>query len=281
MKNIFRLCLITALSLPCALFARRDEGLLIYMDFDDATEPMKNISGTDRVPGTLGTRPTAKIDDGKFVYSALFTNSNKDRSVDNYVINLGELDGYFQDSFSVAFWFMTNKKGSTNAVVTGNKNWSKPNQPGWAVTQVSGKSLSLSVGGANVEIDFPRLTDGNWHHVALVVDRRAGTVSFYGDGKRLGAPRKIPAGTIGNGGETLVGGSGEGYYSAPGSKNHKALIDDYAIWRRPLTEKEITAMWKEGQGARVPEPAALPLIFGAAAGIAALALVRRRRKGVR
>ena len=282
MKNTFRFCLIAALALPCALFARRDEGLLLYMNFDDRSEPTKNISGTDREPQLLGPLSAPKLDDGKFVYSAMFTNANTNRSVDNCAINLGELDGYYQDSFSVAFWFRTEKKGSTEAMITGNKNWERKNEAGWALTTLKDETLSLTVGGKTVKIAFPQLTDGKWHHVALVVNRKSNTVALYGDGKCIGKPQPIPEGTIGKGGdegnETLVGSSGNGYYALPGDKNKKALVDDYAIWKRALTEKEIVAMWKEGDGARVPEPSAFPLIFGGVALAAALALARRGRK---
>lgn len=247
MKKIFRFCLIASLAIPCALFARRDEGLLFYMDFDDAKNPVKNVCGQDREASIFGMRPTARVTEGKFVYSASFKNGNgRSTEPNNYAVNLGELDGYFQDSFSVAFWFKTEKTGSTVAMISGNKDWLKPNDSGWAITAIDGKNLSLSVGGQHVNIGFPKMTDGDWHHVALVVDRKTGTVAFYGDGKKLGS-QKIPAGTIGTGIETLVGGSGNGAFSAPGSNNDWAYIDDYAIWTRPLTEKEIVAMWDEGQ----------------------------------
>ncbi|MBE6400544.1 MAG: LamG domain-containing protein [Verrucomicrobia bacterium] len=277
MKKIFRFCLIASLAIPCALFARRDEGLLFYMDFDDAKNPVKNVCGQDREASIFGMRPTARVTEGKFVYSASFKNGNgRSTEPNNYAVNLGELDGYFQDSFSVAFWFKTEKTGSTVAMISGNKDWLKPNDAGWAITAIDGKNLSLSVGGQHVNIGFPKMTDGDWHHVALVVDRKTGTVAFYGDGKKLGS-QKIPAGTIGTGIETLVGGSGNGAFSAPGSNNDWAYIDDYAIWTRPLTEKEIVAMWDEGQGARVPEPSAFPLIFGLGALAATFALARRRK----
>lgn len=279
MKNTFRLCLIAALAFPCSLFARRDEGLLLYMNFDDPREPLQNVAGTDVAEARVfGIRPTANVQGGKFVNSAAFRNGNgKSTEPNNYAVSLGELDGYYEGSFSVAFWFKTEKTGAAEAMISGNKDWLHPDDAGWAITAVKGRNLSLSVGGKHVNVAFPALTNGNWHHVALVVDRRTGTVSFYGDGKRLGA-EKIPGGRIGAGLETLVGGSGRGAYSAPASNEKQAFVDDYAIWTRPLTEKEISAMWNEGNGARVPEPSAFPLLFGAGAVAAALAVARRRRR---
>lgn len=281
MKNIFRACLIAALALPCTLFARRDEGLIVYMNFDDAKHPLTNVAGTDREASVFGTRTQAKLENGKFVYSAVFSNANGNRSEpNNYAINLGELDGYFNGSFSVAFWFKTTKRGSTEAMITGNRDWLHPNTAGWAITAINGKNFAVCVAGAKAEIGFNALTDGNWHHVALVIDRRTGTMTCYGDGKKVGSA-KVPAGTIGNGHETLVGASGSGAYAAPGSNKDKAVIDDYAIWRRALSEKEVVAMWNEGNGARVPEPSAFSLIFGAGAVAAVLALARRRRRASR
>lgn len=278
MKNTFRFCLIAALALPCSLFARRDEGVLIYMNFDDVSQPLKNVAGTEREASVIGMRSRAQVEDGKFVYSVAFKNDGKKGEPSNYAVNLGELDGYYQDSFSVAFWFKTDKKGSTEAMISGNKDWSQPNSPGWAITAIKGKNFSVSVGGKNFEVDFSALTDGNWHHVALAVDRRAKTLTCYGDGKKIKTVKDVPAGKIGADSETLVGSSGGGSNAAPGSNRHVALVDDYAIWTRPLTEKEVSAMWKEGKGARVPEPSAFPLIFGAGAIVAGLALTRRRRR---
>lgn len=278
MKNIFRFCLIAALAFPCSLFARRDEGVLIYMNFDDISEPLKNVAGTEREAGVIGTRTRAQVAEGKFVNSAVFKNDGKKSEPSNYAVNLGELDGYFQGSFSVAFWFKTDKKGSTEAVISGNKDWGKPNNPGWAITAVKGKNFSVSVGGKNFDVDFSALTDGGWHHVALVVDRQAKTLTCYGDGKKLQTIKDVPAGKIGSELETLVGSSGNGWNAAPGSNKNSAFVDDYAIWTRPLTEKEVSAMWKEGKGARVPEPSAFPLIFGAGALVAGLALTRRRKR---
>lgn len=282
MKNIFRCLFFVALVLPCALFARRDEGLLIYMDFDnpeDATVNPMNISGTDRAPTILGTRQRARLEDGKFVRSVLFANSNGNRTMpNNYAINLGELDGYYKSGFSVAFWFKTDKKGSTEAMISGNKDWLKPTNPGWAITMIGGKNFSVSVGGKNIDVDFSKLTDGEWHHVALVVDRKTNKISFYGDGKKLRS-EDVPAGTIGNGeSETLIGGSGRGAFSAPNAAKKVALVDDYGIWTRPLTDKEVASMWREGNGARVPEPSAFAPVFGIVALAAAIGLSRRRRR---
>lgn len=280
MKKFFRYCLIAALALPCTLFARRDEGLLLYMNFDDVTEPEKNITGGERTASLLGTSPSAMLEKGKFVNSAVFMNNNgRSEEPNRYVFNLGELDGYYEGSFSVAFWFKTDLTGARKAMISGNKDWNNPNKPGWAITAEKGKSLSLSVGGTNVDIDFPALTNGDWHHVALVVNRSSGSVSFFGDGKLLSS-KKIPAGKIGHDKETLVGGSGSAAFSAPGHNDKKAYIDDYAVWTRPLTEKEVGAMWDEGQGARVPEPSAFPLMFGGIA-LATVLLVRRRHRNAK
>lgn len=278
MKNIFRFCLAIAFALPCALFARRDEGVLVYMNFDDVRDPLKNVAGTDRGTSVFGTRTKPEVKDGKFVYSAAFKNSNgRSTEPNNYTVSLGELDGYFEDSFSVAFWFKTEKKGAAEAMISGNKDWLKPNSPGWAITMINGKNFSVSVAGKNFEFGFPALTDGSWHHVALVINRRTKTMVCYGDGKKLQTFKDVPAGKIGSDNETLVGGSGNGAFSAPGTNQYSAFVDDYAVWRRPLTEKEVAAMWKEGTGARVPEPSAFPLLFGGLALAAGLALVRRRR----
>lgn len=287
MKKFLRLCLISAIAFPCALFARRDEGVLIYMNFDDAKHPLTNVSATEREASVFGMRTRAKVDDGKFVYSAVFANTNgKGYEPNDYSVNLGELDGYFVKSFSVAFWVKTADKNNPNrgmgahqAMFSGNKDWTKPNSAGWAITAVNGKNFSVCVGGKQYNVGFPNLTDGKWHHVALVVDRKAGTLTCYGDGKAISS-QKIPAGKIGSDLETLVGGSGSGAFAAPNSGNAIAMIDDYAIWTRALTAKEVSAMWDEGQGARVPEPSAFPLIFGLGALAITMLATRRRRHSI-
>jgi len=285
MKNFFRFCLVVAIALPCSLFARRDEGVLIYMNFDNAKQPLTNVSATEREASIFGMRTRANVADGKFVYSAVFSNTNgKGYEPNDYSINLGELDGYFAGSFSVAFWVKISDKNDSNrgmgahpAMFSGNKDWTKQNSAGWAITAVNGKNFSVCVAGKQFNVGFPALIDGKWHHVALVIDRKAGTMTCYGDGKAIGSPQKLPAGKIGSELETLIGGSGSGAFAAPNTGNAVAMIDDYAIWTRPLTAKEVAAMWDEGQGARVPEPSAFPLIFGFGAIAVAVLATRRRR----
>lgn len=285
MKNFCRLLLVAAIFVPCALFARRDEGVLIYLNFDDPKKPLTNVSGTEAAADIFGTNTRAEVVDGKFVYSALFTNSNgKGNEPNNYAITLGEIDEYYAaGSFSVAFWVKASNKngkggmGAREAMISGNKDWTKPNSAGWAITAVNGKNFSVAVGGVQHNVAFPALTDGNWHHVALVIDRKAGTMTCFGDGKKLSNPAKLPTGKIGSEKRTLVGASGGGAFAAPNATNAQVLVDDYGIWTRALTEKEVVAMWNEGNGARVPEASVAALLFGAGALAIAVAATRRRR----
>ena len=87
------------------------------------------------------------------------------------------------------------------------------------------------------------LTDGTWHHMAIVKAGHApATLSAYMDGVLQGTTQNTYANPIvfQNGVELAIGGFSLGTYPADG------VFDEAAIWRRALTPDEIVALYRRG-----------------------------------
>jgi hypothetical protein len=87
------------------------------------------------------------------------------------------------------------------------------------------------------------LTDGAWHHMAIVKDGHApATLSAYLDGVLQGT---TPADYLNpivfdDGVEFAIGGFSKGTYPADG------VFDEVAVWRRALTAAEVVALYRRG-----------------------------------
>lgn len=281
-KTLIRNIFVFFAVLSCvALHARRDEGLIFYLDFDSESVELKNPAadalGLDEAK-LRGNSIKPNIERGKFRNSIAFSNNNAARSINNYSLVIGRLDStYNNESFSVAFWYRSSKKGATSAAVAGNLDLRNAGENGWAITLAKGRAFVANVGGTKITQAFDEIADGEWHHVAIVLNRATGTITFFGNGKKLSS-KKLPNGKIGSGNETFLGSGANGYFGAPGATNAKAFVDDFGIWNRALTDTEIARIWNEGKGARIPEPSIFAFFAGALALGIALAGTRRRRK---
>ena len=92
----------------------------------------------------------------------------------------------------------------------------------------------------------PPFSDGNWHLVTFTFNRSANQVISYLDGTAVMTSDISPSGTASfNAGlNTLVGGTGNGLYSAT------ADIDDLGVWARVLAPDEIAGIYGAGLGGR-------------------------------
>jgi len=91
------------------------------------------------------------------------------------------------------------------------------------------------------------LTDGNWHHLALV--NRSGTVEFWVDGTKQSTASAALSSTDQTTGVRV----GEDYTSNYG----KGSIDDLRLYARPLSPQEITALSNRTATSPVPTEATL------------------------
>ncbi|WNQ10887.1 right-handed parallel beta-helix repeat-containing protein [Paenibacillus aurantius] len=183
-------------------------------------------------------------------------------------VNVGNAQILNQDrnSFTLATWFKSTSTGSGQRMIS--KGHSS-NTGGYFMWNNAGK-IALGV-GANSEaanatvVETPGgFNDGNWHHAAAVVDRRAQTVQIYVDG----TPRTLTkfsgfCGTVNgtamdiSGCPFMVASSNDpftiGSYNG-GAEYYNGSLDDVRVYSRALSTSEIsdvmslTGRWKLDEG---------------------------------
>ncbi len=150
---------------------------------------------------------------------------------DNYPVS-GKVDNYpvsdLQTSdFTVELW-MQIAEDDTDMPVLVNKNLSLPHSSGWALTTVAGvpqfeisddvETVSLSSGVS--------IADGQWHHVAVSINRDSSTARFYLDGQEVDSNSSLPLGEIGNSDILAFGQDITGLYTG----QFKGAVDEIRIW---------------------------------------------------
>lgn len=198
---------------------------------------------------------TGKIGSGAVHYSTVV--EGEAVTAANYVSLGSPADLQFggSTSFSIAFWtrftgspgdlpFLANNDSSYGGAglvlapswQTGSWSWSLNDGTAPLAWPGAAAQYGNDVGYANA------LNDGNWHHLAFLVDR-TGDATTYLDGKNVHA--KSIAGLVFNlnTGLSLDIGQAQGNYSVAGDFQ----MDDLGIWRRVLTEYDAQAIYLVGQ----------------------------------
>ncbi|MEI8040046.1 MAG: immunoglobulin domain-containing protein [Verrucomicrobiota bacterium] len=188
--------------------------------------------------------------------------------------------------FSVSFWTKIFDQNDDQSFI-GNKNWDSGGNPGWIVCSEGDgmkwnyrdNAINNVPGVGSSRRDSPHLgpdmEDGGWHHV-LVTFARHSVAKTYIDGvvrdtSALGidSPTNIvgSADTDGIGFSVSIGQDGTGRYTDGGSVSHiDCLIDDLAIWRRVVTDREAMGIFNAGlrtntvDQASTSTPGSLPAI---------------------
>jgi hypothetical protein len=133
----------------------------------------------------------------------------------------------------------------------------------------------INVANGSEQLWTPALSLGQWHHIAVVVNGAAASVSFWRDGQNTGGyyfsgsfyPAPVPQLNIG--GDPLFTNPSQGFWDGK--------IDDLAVWTRALDTQEIGAIYNAGLSGQsllllVPEPTSASLIV-----LGCLPLILRRR----
>jgi hypothetical protein len=180
----------------------------------------------------------------------------------NHVVvkNHAELDPGTGD-FSVALWFNSDRGPSAAGVTFTEYFVSKLGggrvPTGWALWRNQSDTFvqAIATSGASYRIALGGTAANTWHHIALVINRAAGQVFGYLNGKRVGAMR-LAAGAAENFSTTA-----DLYEGRDNAGNAPLLgtLDDLGIWNRALSDAEILAIHDAGRkGQSFSDPGAIP-----------------------
>lgn len=190
----------------------------------------------------------------------------------NRGVQYGDIHDIGTSSYTITTWFNT---ATTSGIqFLGGKGNTGSTAVGWSIFIENGTIITRLGGGgtgnrASQSIGF---TDTNvWHHVAMVIDNTAGTVTAYLDGSNVGwanggggpSGNTFTAGTdISDTSSLTVG------ISSGGTAEFRGEIDDFRLYNEALDQAGVLASMQA-----IPEPSSAALL-----GLGGLAMILRRRK---
>ena len=180
------------------------------------------------------------------------------------------------NDFSVSFWARYTNQDDDIPFIS-NKDWNSSSDPGWGVFSQSGGNYRINLTGPNrgadkfSETDTPEvLKNGAWHHIAVSVqDAPYGEAAYvygYLDGVLVSKHPMHVGGTLDTDGLAFtdgqtsspvptplqstfavnIGQDGTGVYTDNHNGYMVALLDDFGIWRRAITAKEVSTIYNGG-----------------------------------
>jgi hypothetical protein len=248
------------------------QNLEVYLPFDGT---YADQSGKGVVASAVGT---PQFEAGP-IGQAIRVNNLKDGSVNNYV-TLGYPSGLkFGDagSFTVSFWVKLNSQADDQAFIS-NKDWRSSNNRGWGIFSQGGGKVRNQFTGAGGSADKYNqtpalgLNDTRWHQVTVIADRAAGRSDTYLDGSFVQSNTLATQGSFDTddlGFAINLGQDGTGKYTHGNAAEIDAVIDELAVWSRPLGGVEVAGLYAKaltGSGIVSAAPAALKLNGITAAG---------------
>jgi hypothetical protein len=221
-------------------------GMTTWWPLDEAAGPTANDIAAGGV-NNAGTWMNSPVPVAGEVGGALtFSGSNSVDVPDHSELNFGTGD------FSIDLWIKTTNSSGTRTILD-KRTSSGPNPTGYLLFLVNG-NLSSQIGdgtGYNNCVTTGFVADGNWHHVALTVDRNNSSGwRHYVDGNILG--------TIGN----PTGYQGSLTNTAPlvmarnlltPSQSFAGTLDEISLFNRVLDSLEIRSIWAAGSFGKCKE----------------------------
>jgi autotransporter-associated beta strand protein len=227
--------------------------LVLHLPFDS---DYKDISG-HKNDGTNVNATTLPADSPVIGSGNLHFSSDTTPSY-NYVTLGKPSDLQFGSSvdFTVAFWvrqafsdigtnlpFFASTVGSIGPTLgfcfaPGSTSLGSPNG-GWAWEIYDGAHQDFATG------DPGSISDGNWHHLAFVFDRTANATTYL-DGQQVDSRSDAYlAASIDSGTNINIGQDATGTFVVPAAT--QADLDDLGVWRRALTQLEVSGMYLAGK----------------------------------
>jgi len=203
-------------------------GLILYYSFDQDGDGEVRNEVADRHHGTL--RVARWVATGKHGGAVRVPGNGAHVLIAHHP----DLD-FGREDFSYALWFQADELGGSQQLFWHSYNPEIQIEP-------DGRVLAyFAFRFCGTFASTTRVEAGQWHHVA--VTRAKGTGTLYLDGRKeasvdaagcvSSSPDPVLLGTDSGGGEPFTG-----------------LIDEFAVWRRALTESEVKALYDRGRPVR-------------------------------
>lgn len=158
------------------------------------------------------------------------------------VVDHDDLDIDVGENFSITLWFQTQSNANFYRIIS-KRLGGGGTLPGYEmITQSGGGAYGMnlrSVSNVNSGPPFGQtnVTNGSWHHLAMVVDATNNTATIYvdGDAEQQSNVSAIGAQSFANDVDLLIGTEVLENIFLPG------MIDEVRLWSIPLSELEIEA----------------------------------------
>ena len=240
------------------------QNLEVYLPFDGN---YSDKSGKGVVAAAVGAPDFQAGSIGQGIH----VNNKKDGSVNNYV-TLGYPQGLkFGEtgSFSVSFWVKLNGQADDQAFIS-NKDWNSSNNRGWGIFSQGGGVIRNQFTGPVAGDKYSQkpalgLNDAQWHLVSVSVDRATGKSDTYLDGSLNHTSPLATKGSFDTDDLSFavnIGQDGTGKYTDGGAAEIDAVIDDLAIWSRPLIGVEVAGIYSKALGGKGLLDSATPPVLG-------------------
>ncbi|MDH4232794.1 MAG: GDSL-type esterase/lipase family protein, partial [Nitrospirota bacterium] len=211
-----------------------------YLDETSGRTFLDSVSGNNASCANTPDCPAFSV--GKIGNALLFDGIDDALTAPALSFNWGQ-----GDSFTIEFWMKTDPANSCdgNAVIVG-RNDSATRLVWWVgcrdITGLAAFQLSDKIGNTAFLQGTTPLTDGQWHHIAVVKDGGAGENRLYVDGVlESAAATGYTAGFDSAAAELTIG-----WLNLSSGHYFSGLIDELAIYNRALLEGEIAQHFNDG-----------------------------------
>lgn len=149
-----------------------------------------------------------------------------------------DLDFLATDNLTLEMWIRstTSVSGTQMLLVKGAS-------AAFAVGMHDGQVFASLDGGVDSAASTGTYDDGEWHHLAVVVDRLSG-MQIYVDGQADGSDNSLSAGALSNAGNMIIGANAAG-----NAQFFDGFIDEVRVWKAALSQTEVQAFMHQ----RIPK----------------------------
>ena len=212
---------------------RMEDGIVGYWHFNEGTGTSTYDASSNDNTGTLTNGPTWQSGSSCKVGGCLDFNGSGD------YVSIINPNNFNYDVFTVSAWINTTVTGTFETFIG-----RKMSTQGWNLLIGSGNKLRLrmdtsTIGNSYPIVTGPLINDGNWHHIAAVVNLPSSQINLYVDGEDAGSSAII-GGTF-----TETDGTLNIMGPALGTGYSTGKIDEVRIYNRALTASEIQAHYDD------------------------------------